>query len=205
MCKKVQSSGILAKSQPWRRDKGKVICLFCYHPTDADTPPSQHKFIWRTIISNENAHILPAAHRNIWKKSVAISYLGIPPIQSIQTFQNYLFCLSVIFWGLCKPENIVFLFFWLKRDSAQFWFCWLGKCFCGIHLISSLNQTYVAIKQALKGCHAEGIYILESYRTAGNAKSDIVQMFEVTFHFPLIATTGRGGLGKEKGSMLGQT
>ena len=77
-----------------------------------------------------------------------------------------------------------------------------------VYLISSLNQTYVAIKQALKGCHAEGIYILESYRTAGNAKSDIVQMFEVTFHFPLIATTGR--FGKENGSMyfkgiLGQT
>ena len=34
-----------------------------------------------------------------------------------------------------------------------------------VYLISSLNQTYVAIKQALKGCHAEGIYIWESSRT----------------------------------------
>ena len=161
LCKKVQSSGILAKSQPWRRDKGKVICLFCYHPTDADTPPSQHRFICRTKISNENEHInLQHTTQEYLKKLVAISCLGIPPIQSIQTFQSYLFCLSVIFRDILRslqtwnPPNIVFLFFWLKRDSAQFWFCWLGKCFCGIHLISSLNQTYVAIKQALKGCHA---------------------------------------------------
>ena len=46
------------------------------------------------------------------------------------------------------------------------------------------SNLFVAIKQALKGCHAEGIYIFQSW-TAGNGK--ITKMLEVTLHFLLIS------------------
>ena len=57
--------------------------------------------------------------------------------------------------------KILFFSFSVWKQILLGYQCWLlGNVFV-VYLISSLNQTYVAINRALKGRHAEGIYILE--------------------------------------------
>ena len=50
-------SGRLAKSQVWRGDKGKVICLFCCHSTEADTPSPYHPFLFQNIFTLLSSNI----------------------------------------------------------------------------------------------------------------------------------------------------
>ena len=111
LCNKVQL-GRLAKSQLWRGDKGKVICLFCCHSTEADTP-SPYPFLFQKKI------IAILTYRDLFEfwKLFCLTRLAGP---------KYCFSLSLFENRFCSDLNVgcweIFLWFiWFHRWIKLMW------------------------------------------------------------------------------------